>query len=538
MNVAILHCHFRRGGVTQVVENHVAAFADSAIGQTVLISGGRNDGLSQATIQRTKQLVVDRFDYDELDPHYLPADSANLSDRADQIVQQIVRKLNSIGLSNQDTVLHWHNHSLGKNVAAPLVIDRLASIHGYRQLLQIHDFAEDFRPENYLRLIQAASSQANPPARPVGDCTQADVNRYCYPNSPLIHYATLTGGDATVLSQLGIDVHRIHRLPNCVTLGQEPMPDQSESLDKIRRAAALPPDARWCVYPVRGIRRKNVGELLLLSQFLPEHTYAGITLPPTTAIERESYERWRSIGAEFAGKVIFDAGTFDDVSFRENLAASDFILSTSVAEGFGMAFLEPWLADRAVIARRLPNVVDDFVDSGVVLDRFYDSVSIPADAQWVAECRSESSQAFANAWEKIVDQCGPAFQVTQADHDDQETRIDFATLTPNRQIEVIRRMVSDGGFCKAVKANNRQLIQWLAEPLQRSTLQSNLRTIESKYSLSVSGEQLKTIYGDLIRQPIPGDRTNEPLNQDASVVEMISGQRRFYPCRTETEITR
>ena len=47
------------------------------------------------------------------------------------------------GFSPADTVIHVHNHSLGKNVSLPGALQVLAG-HGYPLLLQIHDFAEDF----------------------------------------------------------------------------------------------------------------------------------------------------------------------------------------------------------------------------------------------------------------------------------------------------------------------------------------------------------------------------------------------------------
>ena len=201
-----------------------------------------------------------------------------------------------------------------------------------------------------------------------------------------------------------------------------------------------------------------------------------------------------------------------------------------------MAFLEPWLAGRGVVARRLPNVVDDFTESGVMLNRFYDSVAIPGGPDWIATCRSESKQAFTDAWGRIADECGHAFRVRQADRDQEEQTVDFATLTPRRQIEVIRRVGHDRGFQNAIRELNASLVGWLAEPFQPSTLTANKRTIATKYSLPVSGDRLMTLYRGFMRDEIPDRREDEPLNENASVVDMISGDRTYFPCRTELEI--
>lgn len=549
LNVVILHCHFRRGGVTQVVENHVAALSEVVDGKIVLVSGGRNEGLTEPTCRNTHQIAIDQFDYDAV---ALPHDAmgeplGGLSERAEHIAGQIIAGFRSFGVTHQDTVLHWHNHSLGKNAAAPLVIRLLAERHGFRQLLQIHDFAEDFRPENYCHILKGVRTLF--PSTEKRLLTPLDVNRYCYPDLQGVQYATLTGGDAEVLKGLGIEAGRVHVMPNSVTLGESDLPDPLESLEKIRRAADLPNDSRWCLYPVRGIRRKNVGEFLLLSRMLPESVYAGITLPPATEIESRSYQRWREIGSAVAPKAIFDAGTFGDVSFLENLSASDFVLSTSVAEGFGMAFLEPWLADRGVVARRLPNVIDDFSAAGVCLDRFYDRLEIPGDREWIADCVMETQAAFQTAWAPVIDFVGDQWPIELAKprrlHE--EETIDFAVLTPRRQIEVLRRISRDEGFENAVKESNSKLLGWLSEPFARQTLRDNARLITNEYSLKLSGRRLLGLYNELVRIPhlaripIADENAPEPpgpdsLGRDVSVIDLICGNRTYYPCRTETEI--
>lgn len=536
MNVAILHCHYRRGGVTQVVENHVAGLADRFGGEIVLVSGGRNDGLSSATLGRTKQLVIEQLDYDVVRKES-PTDGGSNSNgealraSAGSIAEQIDSGLRSLGLSPETTLLHWHNHSLGKNVATPIAIKQLSVDRGYRQLLQIHDFAEDFRPENYLRVVAAAESVSSEQA-----FSSDAVNAYSFPNSPLIRYATLTSGDADVLRELGIADERIHVLPNSVTLGANGLPDAEESLTKIQRAAGLPPDARWCVYPVRGIRRKNLGEFLLLSRLTPANTYAGITLAPATDIESWSYERWRRVAREVAPMAVFDAGTYEGVSFQDNLAAADFIVSTSVAEGFGMAFLEPWLAHRGVIARRLPGVVRDFTQSGVKLDRFYRAIEIPGDKGWIAACRRESSQAFCEAWSELPQRFGESFRVEAMDVEVDGATIDFATLTTKRQIEVLNRMASDEGFQVSVAEHNIDLVRWLAEPFERSVLDDNADLIMQKYSTVESARKLGAIYQSLLQTSAATNGETIALNLNASVVEMICGKRTYFPCRTEWEI--
>ncbi len=235
-------------------------------------------------------------------------------------------------------------------------------------------------------------------------------------------------------------------------------PPQDESLAKVRQSIGLPDDARWCLYPVRGIRRKNVGEFVLLSRWIRPDQFAGLTLCPTTPVEKRSYERWREVAAQIAPKAVFDVGQHPDVTFADNVSAADFIMSTSVAEGFGMSFLEPWLAHREVIARRLPTVTDDFESSGVKLSKLYDQILIPGDAAWIRECNAESIAAIREAWSNLPEQFQPSLDSQANESTD---RIDFAKLTSNRQIEVLRKAAEDPGFESDVKECSRELVAHL-----------------------------------------------------------------------------
>ena len=202
MNVVILHCHFERGGVTQVVENHVRWLRDcDRVEQIVLVSGDRAGGLSDQTIDSVAMVTIPDFDYDSAGETYT---FNGLSSRSESMARALRSRLEALGISSDDSVLHWHNHSLGKNTAAPAAIRQMA-LSGWKLVLQIHDFAEDNRPENYRRLIQAS-----------GAAGKAALDQYLYPVASQIHFATLTRADASVLNRLGVPATRTHCLPNSV----------------------------------------------------------------------------------------------------------------------------------------------------------------------------------------------------------------------------------------------------------------------------------------------------------------------------------
>lgn len=516
MIVVILHCHFERGGVTQVVENHIRSLREgNEIERIILVSGHRQAGLSDETRGQIDLVAIDDFDYDGSTKHV--ADSEGRSQR---ISTALTNKLADLGVDSENAVLHWHNHSLGKNTSAPAVIRMLAE-NGWRLLLQIHDFAEDYRPENYRRLVEAISAS-----------DKRCVDGYLYPVADSIRYATLTHGDAAALGDLGIPQNAVSILPNSVLIPSRSLPSKLESRTKVLRAFSLPPDARWCLYPVRGIRRKNVGELLLLARLLGERTHVGLTLRPTTELEARSYGRWRSVAQRYTPNLHFDVGQHADVSFLENVRAADLIVSTSVAEGFGMAYLEPWLMGREVIARRLPGVTMDFESTGIDLKRFYDRIPIPGERSWLEACRSETSSAERQAWSELPTSFRPVIE------DDQEIRsgtIDFARLTTNRQIEILQRMSEDEEFEKAIREHSKDLLTHLDDALldsrsMQETIRQNAEVVRSEYSATRTAQKLSLIYGQLVRQ---SDSTVRPPTNAGSGVDLISAARPYYPCRTE-----
>ncbi|MEM1067270.1 MAG: hypothetical protein AAGI63_00135, partial [Planctomycetota bacterium] len=283
------------------------------------------------------------------------------------------------------------------------------------------------------------------------------------------------------------------------------------------------------LYPVRGIRRKNVGEFLLLSLFAPAQCYSGVTLRPTTLVEARSYERWQEVANELAPRAVFDAAHHEDVSFADNLAASRFVLSTSVAEGFGMAFLEPWLAHREVIARRLGSVTQDFERSGVRLNKLYDELPIPGSRSWIADCRAESNRVFDSSWQSVAETFRPTSESAKlaAESD----TIDFAELTPTRQIEVLLRLQGDRGFETAVRKGSSKIIDWMHQETDQNEIECNIDSIGQHFSLESTGTKLQQIYEQMINAAVDAN-CDGPINA-GDAIQIIHDARPLFPCRME-----
>ncbi|MFO7905697.1 MAG: hypothetical protein R6U98_23775, partial [Pirellulaceae bacterium] len=154
-------------------------------------------------------------------------------------------------LGGEPELWHIHNHSLGKNSAMPGVVAELAEA-GEAVLLQMHDFAEDGRPENY-RLNQERPECAN-------------------------------RRDYEIFQQAGLDATRLHLLANPVEADHPKVKiDRAPILDKLGAE-------RLFLYPVRAVRRKNFGEMLLWAALAEEGDVFATTLGPTNKNYLAAYD--------------------------------------------------------------------------------------------------------------------------------------------------------------------------------------------------------------------------------------------------------
>jgi glycosyltransferase involved in cell wall biosynthesis len=468
MHLVILHYHLNSGGVARVVHNHLLALAavePADRPERVLLVQGRanttwpHDVVCRELPFEVELITVEGLDYDQEDS---PAD-------------EIATAIKSAGCRIENTTLHWHNHSLGKNVSAPLAVHDLAQ-RGYRTLLQIHDFAEDFRPDNY-RSLESASGEL--------------LATMLYPQSEHIHYATLNRRDTLVLDEAGVPPERLHVLPNPVADFGE-LPATAASRERLGEMLNIPGDARLLSYPVRGIRRKNLGEVLLWSTLVAD-AWFFVTLAPENPVELSAFDRWRRFADELGLRCRLGKPASADISFAEILAGSDALVTTSVAEGFGMAFLECWLAGRALFGRNLPEITSDACEAGLDLDGLYDELAVPCD--WIdPSLFIDQMCELVNATYIAFGKSKPRSDLLEADFKQilELDTIDFARLPTQLQCNVIRRAHGDAD----ARAKLLELNPQLHVPTERADplIQANAAIVSDQYSLPTLGKRLAAVY--------------------------------------------
>ncbi len=439
MKIAFVHYHLKTGGVTTVLKRQIMAIHGAC--DTLVLTGDR-----AATELPCKGVEIPESG------HHPPG----VSPQAPEMVAERVLKVLSEMWPGGCDILHIHNPTLAKNRLFLQIIKRLQQ-SGVILLLQIHDFAEDGRPDFYF---------------------EEDYPANC-------HYGVINARDKAILMGAGLDGSGLHHIPNPV-----------ESFFGKGCRSPKP----QILYPVRAIRRKNLGEAILLSMFFNNGQRLGVTQPPNSPADAASYGDWVHWVSKNRLRVDFEVGKNAD--FPTLLQASDSILTTSISEGFGLAYLEPWTAGKLLWGRRLWEICSDFEKNGIRLDSLYNRLDVPLG--WL------DADAFARRWHETVmnvlenyghtkttDAANRAFaRLTRGD------LVDFGILSEKFQRQVLARLITD----PSIKTDLVSLNPWLSHPgvvMDSSAMVNNNRlAVMQHYGTNQYRNRLLTIYDKIVNHPV------------------------------------
>ena len=446
--IVIIHYHLRPGGVTRVIERAVESLGDRV---DLLCLSGEAPAPGDALTPITEPFQPLAY------ASAMPADFKQVAEDLRFTATRL--------LGREPDIWHIHNHALGKNGFTPALVKHLADA-GCRMLLQPHDFAEDGRPDNYRLLRDQLGDQ---------------LETVLYPAADHIWYAPINFRDKSFLEQIGL--RHVHELPNAVTAHA---PAETGSADKT--------GSRTVVYPARAIRRKNMGEFLLWSLLAPEGYTFQRTLAPRNPVWQKTYQDWVDFAKELQLPVEFDAGRKHD--FSALIRDAEVLISTSIAEGFGLAFLEPWLEGKNLIGRKLPEITPDFEDEGLDLSGLYATLPVPlawaGESLFLDRLRSGLQNSYA-AYSRTFDETvfDQAFALLVDDG-----RVDFGILDEELQQNVIRHLANHEA--------DRMRLPAFDTSMEASLLQNNRQVVEDQYSLEAYGRRLHSLYAALAQtRPSP-----------------------------------
>jgi glycosyltransferase involved in cell wall biosynthesis len=346
MKIAILHYHLHPGGVTRIIESQVMGLSKAdRNAEMIILCGSR---VSESDFAEVPVIEDPCMLYDESG-----GDESRFTGNADMIMSFITRYAKGF-------VLHCHNPNLGKNPAMTLALYLLAKT-GYKIVNHCHDFPED-RPENMQRL----NIMLNQSGLSLQEVLYPDLNDY--------HFAVLNTCDYNRILENGVPPSRIHLLQNPVSVNTARK--RAMKADIVNRLG-LDPEKRIITYPVRAIRRKNIGECILLAVLFDASCQFNITQAPKNPVEVPAYLRWKNFCEENKIPVKFETGMV--VNHEDLIGISDFCITTSLREGFGMVYLEPWLAGTPVAGRNLSCITDDLRKYSLEFPRLYERIEVKTD---------------------------------------------------------------------------------------------------------------------------------------------------------------
>lgn len=471
MKVVVVHYHLKPGGVTTVIRRHLEACSRAGI-EAFVLTGEEPPGSPGVP-----WAVVPGLAYD---PPGGPIPPEAARDRGKTLARELAAAAESLA-GGGPFLYHVHNPTIRKNAALCPALSVLAG-DGARILIQAHDFAEDWRPEALLAGLP-------------------------YPAG--CRWAVLNGRDYRALRSAGLPDSDLELIPN-------PLPTPGASRPPV-------PGADLVLYPVRGIPRKNLGEFILLSRWLPPDLSAAVTLPPSNPKDLPLYEAWKTLAKETGAPVTFEAGlssSLDDLYARTRTAAT-----TSVKEGFGFSFLEPPARGVPVAGRRLSSVVPDFEAAGIPYPGLYPALRVPGDlVSWEAfGARLDSalgavSRALTEAlggepsW--LADRLAEVRRAALP-----EGGLDFGVLDPAAQAEVLERLYRDPGSAAALEEANPFLKSWWEVPPPEAS------SALEEYSASRCAERLAEAY----ERTASGTGSGAAPDREALARELLTPEGFFCP---------
>ncbi|MHB8899409.1 MAG: glycosyltransferase family protein [Thermoguttaceae bacterium] len=517
MLIAIIHYHLNGGGVTGVIAGHLRSLDKQAeaVGnlRVAILHGGKGTVWPEDRVPG-----VNRLQYSVC---FVPGLDYHGCERVEprELAARLRATLMGAGGTPDTAVLHIHNHALGKNGSLPGAIAELCD-EGWPLVLQIHDFAEDFRPLNYRCLREGCRSGSG-----------ADWGAVAYPQAGHVHYAVLNRRDLGILGRAGVESERIHLLPNAVA-DPGPMPAREPVRTRLAERFGIPADRPLLLYPVRGIRRKNLGEALLWSALAGGEWHVGVTLRPLNPVELRVYDGWKSLAAAWRLAVGFEIGDPGGLALPESLAAADRMLTTSVAEGFGLVYLESWLAGKTLVGRDLPEVTGDFRREGLRLDGLCPRLAVPLGWIGLGNWRRQFEGMYGDALVAYGRRLPEPAELDRAVEGlVADGLVDFGVLPLSQQRLVLELVAGDQHYRYRLLSQN----DWLGQALwpdsaDREVVEDNARTVRDRYSEEGCGRRLVELYDAVARAPRGSDRQ---AADGERILDEFLGAARFHPICVE-----
>jgi hypothetical protein len=516
--LTIIHYHLLPGGVSSALKLSLTGLARSGwfFGRTLRLLVGREAGIENFTRLLEPNNLMPEVEVDsrlDYSARVWP-DRGSFYNEASALASWLLEQ------AKGDTLYWAHNPTLGKNpllTGGLQIAAREAERSGlpHRFLYHIHDFAECGRLRNLMYLRR---------------CWVDGGLEEFYPTGENVGYAVLNSVDSSRLAQVGVPEPRIFLLSNTVQ-----SPDPGSRLESRATIASLlqdysqdhgyrfDPMRPWWTLPMRLIRRKNVVEALSLAAIAGEPPQLLVTLDANSEPERPYAEAVKKLfrngnhaavvgfGHELVGKVF---------GLHDLIMASDAVVTTSLLEGFGFAFLEGPNRGRPLLGRNLWEVTEDFVDSGFPAASLYEHFLVPV-ARSSRKKLAARGCAFARRYGPLIGLSRhkvDAFIAAVGSLFSKEV-VDFGNLDLQGQVDFARRL-HEVALVKELATLNAGAAQPVVFPADFPT------RIEERFGLEPHAQRLAAAFESLFSMNRAGEI---PDNISSRLVELFFDPRYHRP---------
>jgi hypothetical protein len=176
------------------------------------------------------------------------------------------------------------------------------------------------------------------------------------------------------------------------------------------------------------------------------------------------------------------------------VSSAEAIVTTSMAEGFGLGYLEPWGFGKSLYGRNLPEITGDFPELGVNLDQLYNRLELDVG---LLENKELLFTRIEKALDKFFKDYGEELpqQATEEAKNSivRDNLVDFGRLDESFQEELILSAIKSEETKKAIRQ------QCSLNPLPGSIIKANSEAIRDEFSMIAYGEKLIQIYQEIMQ---------------------------------------
>jgi len=373
MKVIFIHYSFQQDGVTRTVLNNIKGLKKIKEDINFILLGNNFSEWIPKEIKKRK----------------INWDSIN-------IVEELEK------LTSDCDIVVIENPVVGVLPEVTIAFKKFAEQSSKKIIYRIHDFIDD-RPhliEKFNQIIPEGIDNI-------------------YPTSDRISFVVLTSTDKRRLLEKGLE--NVSVIPNSI-VSKELFSDKERSikLKEFLKEKGIIKEEKILLYPVRLEKRKNIEEAMLITKIL-NNSGENYKLIVTIPFLEDYREKLMGLANEFKipcslGEVSKYIG-FDEEGFGigDLYSISDLVISTSVREGFGFTFIEPWILGTPIIGRDLPDVTDDFKQNGINLNHLYGNSIFPTTEDF-EERMNEIKLILSdeNKMEKLSETLGLKERITSA----------------------------------------------------------------------------------------------------------------------------